>query len=457
MTGDEESHAQILATLKRWRFEPGERAGVRVRSVFDIDVRTDQRGSDTLPARLEWRYVAGVERDSLVGRWITDAPLAPFAAEEVDSVHVAMLRNLVHTRVVVPTKDRTYCLAINADGHDKERLMRIARTLRTVIPGLSTGDCTDTENRVRLALPRVYRTEDGRAVLYVRGAQLPRWPTGFDARAWPRWAGRCIGMVQERVPVTVTCDIGPDAPWEERSPWYDRRPQPRPPARSPRSDEEPLQLTLIATMAGAYGLDTLRASVRGVPQLREIAVSDSVPAPRSWLVVSPTDSNAFVVHGNPTERDLRITRAQIRALGRAVPSSLTAAPHAQGPDEFVAFLLGGVGQPPLGPVTLCFSLSCRRRYDLDPARHTLTQPAVRVSVASLREASRTPLGVLQLRLIVDPVPDGLTPLVVIAGPRGVVSSALLVRGLGGGLWQWGLSASGFDWMTSDVLVYLVRR
>ncbi len=457
MTGDEESHAQILATIKRWQFEPGERAGIRVRSVFDLDVRTDRRPSDTLPARLDWRYASGVERDSLVGRWVTEAPLEPLAEDAVDSVHVAMLRQLVRMRVISPRKDRDYCLAIESDGDAKPRLQRVARAVQSVIPGVGVNACVDTPNRVRLLLPRVHRTENGRAVMSVRGAQLPRWPTGFDARAWPRWAGRCIGVVQSREPVTVTCDIGPDAPWAERSPWYDPRPQPISTARAPRSADEPLQLTLIATMSGAYGLDTLRAIARGVPHLREIAVHDSVRTPGGWLIVSPTDSNALVVFGNPTERDLRIIRAQVTPQGMAVPSSQTAVAPAKGPDPFAAFLLGGVGQRPLGPVMLCFGLSCRRRYDLDPERHTLTEPQLRLSVASLREDSRTPLGLLQLRLIVDPVPEGLTPLVVMAGPHGKVSRALLVRGVGGGVWQWNMDASGLDWTTAEVLVYLVRR
>ncbi len=277
-----------------------------------------------MPARLEWRYALGGEHDMLAGRWIAEASSAPFAPGQIDSVHAAMLRRLSAMGVVHPTPQRSYCLL----------------------------------------LPRVHHTENGRAVLHIAGAQLPRWPTGFDAQAWPSWTGRCVGTVRGRETVPITCEVSQDVPRKEQSKWYDKLRQPRPPARAARSDRDPVNV---------------------------------------WLVWSPQrrDSTAVVVHGDPSGSSLVITPAQFGSdAGAPRPSPYTG--RSDVPDRFVAFLLGGVGTRPRAPLTLCFH-SCARRYVLEPRIHTL-EPHFRFGVASLRDVSRTPRGRLQLRVLSTPCP-----------------------------------------------------
>jgi TonB family protein len=454
-THDVEFHEQALATIKRWQFEPGMRAGIPVRSTIELGIATDNRASDTVPMRLEWRYVPGWESDRLSGRWITEAPLTSFAHEQVDSVHAAMLRQLSAMGVIHPTRERGYCIASADSGASAEaRVTRIARAVRRAIPQLDTGACVDTPTRVRILLPRVHRTENGRAVLYIAGAQLPRWPTGFDARAWPRWKGRCIGAVRGVETVPVTCDVEADVPREEVSYWRERLQQARSQARSPRSAREPVNVTVLATMYGAYGIDTFRVRLPRVPRFRNFAQRDSLPMLDSWFVWSPNrgDSTAYVVNGDPTGSGLRITPAQFdRAPETLGPSSHTSSDR---PDRFVAFLLGGVGTRPLAPLTLCFGF-CARRFVLDARRHTL-QPIVRFRVASLRDVSRSLRGPLQLRVLVDPSPDGLIPVLVIASPAGKANYVFFLRDLGGGMWEWFVNYSA-DWMTREAFVYLVRR
>ena len=454
-TQDVDFHDEALATIKRWHFGPGTRGGMPVRSMIDLEVLTDERPSDTMPARLTWRYVPGWDHDTLTGTWIGEAPLAPLTPGQVDSVHTAMLRQLATMGIVHPTGARRYCLASSDSGSAAAaRVLRIAHAVRRALPDVDTGTCVDTPARVRLLLPRVHHTEQGRVVVYIGGTQLPRWPTGFDAQAWPRWKGRCVGVVRARQTVPVTCEITPDVPWAEQRTWYDQLRQP--PARAARSDQAPVTVTVLATMTGAYGIDTLRTRLARVPHFRDFAERDSVASQESWVVWSPvrSDSTAYVVHGDLSQSRLYATNAQYdRTPETLAPSTAAVAP--EGPDRFAAFLLGGVGTRPRAPLTLCFG-PCVRRYVLDARTHTL-QPHIRFRVASMREASRSRRGQLELRVLVDPVSEGLMPLLVIAGPGGRASSVFVLRDRGGGMWDWHVNYRVGDWGTREALIYLVRR
>lgn len=454
---------RALLTIQRWRFLPGVRAGRPVRSALDLEVITDRRDNDTLPAHLEWRYVTGTERDSLVGHWVTDHPLPPFAPAQVDSMHAALVRRLAAMGVVLPNAGRRYCLALadagaTGDTASAARLARLARVLAVHVDSSAARECVDTAERVRLALPRVQRVEDGGAIVDMAGAQLPRWPFDFEARSWERWRARCVGDVHEGAPADIECDVAPAVPPEESWAWYreQRRERQRPPARTPTRDDEPVTLTIVARMSNAYGVDTLRATVEHVPRLAERAVRDAGPLCNRFSAWAPGDSGTMVLYGDFAERSLRVARTNPRAApvereGTDCPSLKGRAP------SLSAFMLGGIGTRPRAPVTLCVG-SCARRYVLDPERHVLAErPHLRFTVDSLRERPRRDRDALRFRVIVDPVPEGLVPLVIVDDPRAWGPAAWLMHDLGGGVWEWRVHY-GDGWMSPrSVLIYLVRR
>lgn len=85
-------NARTQETIRQWRFEPGIRNGVAVRSGFRLAITSAAR-NDTLASRLEWRREASVHGDSLIGTWVAEAQPTPFRADQVDSIHVALLRH----------------------------------------------------------------------------------------------------------------------------------------------------------------------------------------------------------------------------------------------------------------------------------------------------------------------------------------------------------------------------
>lgn len=460
-SGDPDDVDALLTHVKSWRFEAGARAGANVRSAIDLEVRTDRRASDTLPARLEWRYVAGWDRDSLLGRWVTETPPSSLDDQQLDSVHVALLRRLVMNNVITVAPTRHYCLASADSGKTSvARLARIARAVRRDIPQLATTNCVDTRERVRVELPRVQLTEQGRVVMRLAGAQLPRWPTGFDTRAWDRWTGRCVGTVRGRESVALRCDVVPVAPYAETSQWNGRRRE-QPPARAQRSekldDTDRVQLAVLVTMTGAYGIDTIRSVVNRVPRLQDVARVDTVDALTSWVVWSPTnhDSSAMVVHGALGFGRLQLTAP---ALSKWAPDSSrtpSTAAATQRREPVVALFLDGVGTRPVEPLMLCYS-SCDRRYELNPSRHSLP-PVARFRVASLRDVTRSARGHLELRVQLNPLPEGAMPIVVFNTRDGKTLTASFMRDLGGGVWDAALEYQDFDYTTLDGLVYLIRR
>lgn len=452
-----------LATLRRWRFRPAMRAGRPVRSVVDVDMVTDQRAVDTLPAHLEWRHVSGEERDSLIGHWVTDPPLPPFSQAQVDSAHVALVRRLAAMGVVLPNADRRYCLAYPDsaapfDTAATARLARLARVLAAQVDASLASTCVDAADRVRLTLPHVQRIEDGGAILETRASQLPRWPFGFDARAWARWRARCHGVVHDHAPAMMECDVQPDVPPKEIWDWYgeQRREVPRPPARRPTRDDEPVTLTVIARMTNAFLLDTLRATVGEVPRLDARAVRFAGPLCDRWSTWLPGDSSVIVLYGDMGDRSLRVTRTNPRAAPAARGRPSCPALEDRAP-TLAAFMLGGIGARPSAPVTVCVG-DCARRYVLDPQRHLLAErPHLAFSSASLREPSRSDRDALQFRVIVDPEPEGIVPLVVVDEPNAWAPAAWLMHDLGGGVWDWRVHYSD-GWPSGRrVLIYLVRK
>ncbi len=454
---------QALLTIHRWRFRPAVRAGRPVRSAVDLEMVTDKRAVDTLPAHLEWRHVVGGERDSLIGHWVTDAPLPPFAPAQLDSAHVALMRQLATMRVVLPNAARRYCLTLADSGANREpasaaRLARLAHVLAAHVDDSHASACVDAADRVRLALPRVQRIEEGGALVEMTGAQLPRWPFDFDGQAWARWRARCVGVVRDDAPAEMECDVTPDVPSREIGAWYgeQRRERPRPPARRPTRDDDPVTLTVIARMSNAYGIDTLRATVAQVPSLSERAVRDAGPLCNRYSAWAPGDSGIMVLYGDLTDRSLRVARTNPRAAPQEAADPNCAAVNGREPN-MAAFMLGEIGTRPRTPVTLCVG-SCARRYVLDPERHVLAaRPHLRFTIASLREPPQRERDDLSIRILVDPVPEGLVPLVIIEDPGAWAPAAWITYDLRGGMWDWRVHYNGGWTRARNVLVYLVRK
>lgn len=289
------------------------------------------------------------------------------------------------------------------------------------------------------------------------GSQLPRWPTGFDARAWDRWTARCVGIERGAGDVALRCGVSPIAPYSETSQWYGNRRQTRTPPRAQRADDEPVQLAVLATMTGAYGIDTLRTHIARVPRLSVIAQTDSLAAFNYWMVWSPDarDTAAAIVHGQLAEGRLWITQAQTERQSPDTSLSALSVPNAPRAQTFVAFLLAGVGARPRAPLTICYG-PCDRRYTLQAERHVL-EPQLRFRVSSLREISRSTRGQLELRVHVDPLPDGLLPLLVLTNRDTKQSTAWILRDLGGGVWDWNVSYAGDDIRSQDISVFVVRK
>lgn len=454
---------QALRTMQRWRFRPAVRAGRPVRSAVDLAVVTDQRAVDTLPAHLEWRHVSGTDGDSLIGHWVNDPPLPPFSPAAIDSARAALVRQLATMRVVLPNAARRYCLALadsaeRRDSASAARLAGLTRVLARHVDDTPEDTCVDAADRVRLALPRVQRIEDGGAMLETTGAQLPFWPFHFDTRAWARWRARCAGVVRDDAPASMECDVTPDVPSRELSEWYVGQPREgrRPPPRRPTRDDEPVTLTVLARMSNAYGIDTLRARVEQVPSLSEHAVRDAGPLCNRYSAWAPGDSGIIVLYGDFADRSLRVARTNPRAAPQEAADPDCAALTGREP-TLAAFMLGDVGTRARAPVTLCVG-SCARRYVLDPERHVLAErPHLRFSIASLTEQPQRERDNLQFRIIVDPVPEGLVPLVIVDDPRAWAPAAWVMYDLGGGVWDWRVHYTDAWTRARSVLVYLVRK
>ena len=275
MGPDSAFHRRALETLRRWRFEPGIRKGKAVRSAFELQIESNQR-NDTLPARLEWRYApgAGAERDKLLGTWAAEPALPQFSAERVDSIHAAVLRQLVRMRVLQPGNGRQYCLIM--PGADSAAHARGVALMQRTSPALASGmaltsaGCERVPGTVRIALRDVHRTENGRTVVYVSGDYLPHWPSDLDGRPWRSWNSRCVGQVSEKrvESVGMSCDIAPGDEPDGMKEWAARWNRSARKGRGRSGQPDSLHVTLYVTTQGAYLADTLRAVVGSAPAPR---------------------------------------------------------------------------------------------------------------------------------------------------------------------------------------------
>lgn len=419
-------HRQALETIRRWRFEPGLRGGTPVRSGFMLHIKSGPR-NDTLPSRLEWTYRRGLEEDTLFGTWTTEAPLPPFAPEQVDSIYMAMLRRLVKMKVIVPDVLDRRCLVLESgDSAAHARLTWRAygvlyssdvysSDLRSHPSALAPYGCERSTDAARIVLPRVHRTENGRVVLYPSGDWLPDWPPGFEGRTYRAWSARCVADVPDHGEVSIDCFIMPSLSQRDLGRWERERERKAAAAETDVADIDSLLVTVVAMTRGAYQTDTLHAVLRSLPRLSMAAVRDSVQPCGGWAAYSPQKgSELYVLQGSPSDMELRIVEVRHGPAPRDERTSLLCDPQEPRRADFVAFLLGDLGDRARAPITLCFSngLRCSTSYVLDPNRHTLAERShLAFRLSDLREDTRVG-DQLVFRIYTDPVPPDLLPLIV---------------------------------------------
>ena len=456
--GDNEFDRRALETIARWRFEPGSRRGTPVRSGFNLEFVTTTR-NDTLPARLKWTYRRGQNTDTLTGTWVHEAPLPPFAPERLDSLYLALLRRLVRMQVVFPRPGQSYCLVLSSgDSAAQARLSRLAHAILSpgAGPPASYG-CERTPGTRRIVLPRVYRTENGRAVLRPSGDYLGNWPPGFDGRAWTAWRSRCVATVPAQGSVWIGCWVEPDVSSEEYAEyWRNRwRPASNPPAE--RSDGDSIAVRVIVTTRGAYQMDTLHAVLHAVPQLSARAMRDPrTPCGGRGAAYSlQNSSELYVLRGDPAGTELSVVPVTNGPAPAGSLSNPQCVPQKPRTTAFVTFLLGDVGDRANAPITLCFD-ECAWLNVLDPARHTLAERAhVQFRLSDLREETGANNQII-FRVQVDPAPADVRPLIVIRAGGRWYSSARFARAITANVWAYDnvIWSDGYP-PDTEVHIYLI--
>lgn len=465
---DSVAYRYTLEGIRRWRFRPGMRGGVAVRSGFVLHVESEVR-NDTVPADLRWTYreVPSGE-DTLRGRWVPrPAAPSPLTEAQFDSLHTAVFRRLVHMRVVAPWLEHRYCL-VPGEGVDGESATRVLRALERLIPsrdyhgaftghggGIAGPGCERTPGLLRVFVPRAHRTEDDRVVLSPSGDYLADWPPGFRGATYPSWSSRCVANVPADAPAQVHCDIRPQytrAPDGTRA-WE------RGPAPEWYRPGDSIRVTVIARMSEAFQTDTMRTVVHDLRRFgRSAVLDDGVACASGWSAFTAQDSAVlYVVKGDLEGRSsLSVTRVRHRP---PPPRPRNAECTGSAEDSLLAmFILGDVGDPIRAPVTFCIGDPlCTRQYELDPARHTVAERAhLRFRLADLREHTRVG-DQLRFRILVDPVPEGLTPLILVRHGDRPPASVLIARRVELGAWDFDVTYDSGIPPDSDVAIYLAAR
>jgi len=460
---DSVAYRRALDGLRAWRFRPGIRARRAVRGGFRLRVETDAR-VDTLPSRLRWSYrTVPFGTDTLRGTWVADpAAVPPLAPARRDSVYAAIYRSLMSMRVIVPGMERSYCLVTPDPGAEAAWGRALPRGQRDAFEEgqadggpwrEATGGCEQRPGTIRLFLSRPHATEDDRVVLGVAGDYLADWPPGFGGPTYAGWSGRCVARAPAGAPAWANCDVSP-----RHAPPQLLQAQARPSPRWYRPGD-PIRVTVVAMTRGSFQSDTLRTVVKLLPRLSRQALVDHAPTcssawnaytaqagGRQYVVRSLANSGwpldvTRVVHGPPP------TRPRPEACARKLT-----------PDSALAlFFLGDVGDPVKAPVTFCLGEPfCALQYRVDPARHTLAARAhLRVRMADLRPGSRTG-DQLVFRITVDPVPEGLMPLVLIRSANWHLSLSG-TRRVALDTWEYGVTFDPRYPPDTEAAIYIVAR
>ena len=458
---DKRFNQALLEAVRNWRFEPGLKDGIPVRSAFSLQFESDV-GIDTVPSRLDWTHREGMAEDTVFGTW-ESLPAAPdFSDEELDGIYASMLRRLMDMQVVLPNPPAIYCIDYE-DGRtlDHARLLETARrTYRAAggIRGIAEAGCERFARRLLIKYPRIYRTEQGRAVLLPDGDFLQAWPPGFDSRAYARWGGKCVVLVEDRSEPEADCRIGPGGPPVEARQEV---------KENPIADAEPasdsMQVAVVGLLEGSFHTDTTFKTVPMPHELGVRSVLDTGPSlcpANPWGVYGRPDAeDAYLVSldldlANPHESRARFNRVTVREpslfRGRACPD------EERGGRGVAAFFVGDVGERRTQPVVFCVRLpACSRRYELDPVQHLLADSAhLSFRISDLKPSARTGDDPLRFRVYTDRDTDRLGVLIVRVGEYGL--SPWMARPLGPRSWEYGVSHG--DGYPPETLykVYLLR-
>jgi hypothetical protein len=462
---DSVAYRRTLEQIKTWRFQPGMHNGKAVRSGYRLQLGTDRR-NDTLPGRLRWSYRELPQgEDLLEGRWETVvAAQARLTEEQFDSLHAGLFRRLVEMRVVRPSLSQSYCLVFDPNT-DAARNRRISAIAERVLASRETSRYMDSQQRVesqcernpgslRLFMPRVHLTEGDRVVVSPAGDFLSDWPPGFYSATYPSWSSRCVVTVPAHARASVDCTIEP--PYLSaagRSQW-ERVPQPK-----WYIPGDSIRLSVIAMTYGAFQSDTLRAVVHRLPRLSQSALLVSrTECANSWAAYTAQDVGALsVVSGDISDMGtLRITEVYHTAVPRARADRCAASTSRD--SVFALFVLGDVGDTVRSPITFCMGNPiCTIHHQVDPRKHTLVDRAhVRFRLADLRADTRVGDKAV-VRIYVDPVPEGLMPLIVLRRGKRVPDSIWVMRRVGLDCWEFAVNYGPALPAESEFAVYLVAR
>lgn len=425
----------IQDSMSHWRFTPGMRGGIAVRSARSLRIESTGVRVDTITASIDWTYRANAGTDTLSGRWVVRAPLPQLTAAQTDSMYMTFLYLLAVKRVMVAnTFSRLqYCLVVqNGDSAAQVRITNRARYMgvngRQYDPGIDTPPpfyfagygCERTAEPLRIILPPIRRSEEGKVVFETGGDFLPNYPLNANGRSWRGWKARCNGAIPERMPITLDCEIGVGEPYIEWSNWYRDEQQNRARAlqnaRTSRPGGDSTWITALVATDGGTQRDTLRATFASIPMITERAVNDTLaPCGSSAAFTSQSDSaDVWVIHGNPyrylNAGGMQITLAK-RTSAPQTQRERTCFPEKAHMAKFAAFIAGGMGGKATAPVTLQFSNE-KDPYIIDPAKHTIAQqPHLTFRISDLKAETRNGKN-LHIILRVGPERPSMIPVIV---------------------------------------------
>lgn len=428
VSGEEGLHARLLEAIRAWRFQAGELGGRPVRSAFRLEVVTDVR-PDTLPAELLWSHETHPVADTLRGSWRVGAPL-PFPDPGEEAGAYAAVFGVLHDLQVIRTSwDSLFCLLpTTPDPIDRDDVWARLRSLvqeevraRGVVHGVHIAGpgCQRELGPLRVVLGPAYRIEGGRFVVRARGDVLPEWPPGLGKQRWRAWEARCTvggdSAVGEGDRCTVSPSYGPNSALDQSA--ADLNPF----TRRMRRDG-PLRMAVMVARSGAFGRDTLLATVEEVPRISQRGLLDQARAwclNRSSMAVTslvPGDSVRLVVASFRTSWTAdRVHVVGVQSPDRIGPYRGVPCPGAEDDRRMALFLLGDLGEAAPAPIDVCMELggdACGARYQVDPARHTLLPAAHLTFEPAALPAASTAGHFMPMRIFLDGPVEGLVPLVI---------------------------------------------
>lgn len=410
---DGEFQRQFMAALQSAQFEVGMQGDAPTRYGFRLAVVTRLR-SDTIPQKLVWRYERGIDRDSLIGEWHeTEAEPFHTAAQANDALRL-VTKTLQYMQVLLPTQ--RYCVLAENDAA-REAVVQELNANADIHPIFYRPPRTPCETDVsqrRYRIERPIRTGGGRTVVRASGDLLRNWPPGLDGRTWLAWEAYCV--VPEAGPLVgrPQCNVGPIYSEDTgMTAWG-------PPMFTDTSSNAPLSIAVEVTTRGAYWTDTISASVTNVPAFEERAAmiydvnlcgsretwsvhADSVTG-REWIAWMKLSGNPVIA------RSMRIDRVGKRTSNQGFDGCVASPSNV----SIAAFLLGTLGDPPVGPVELCHNVTgCSQRISIEAAKHVLAaRPALSFKFNELRPEAMVGEQ-YHLRLHTNRDVEGLVPFIVL--------------------------------------------